>query len=63
MYVVNEREGILGQEYYVEEINVSVVDKNDTWAAVEGALNTDSQIIASSTKEVTKGEVVRLAEP
>ena len=63
VYVVNEREGILGQEYYVEEINVSVVDKNDTWAAVEGALNTDSQIIASSTKEVTKGEVVRLAEP
>lgn len=38
VYVVSEREGILGQEYYVEEINVSVIDKNDNWAAVEGAL-------------------------
>lgn len=63
VYVVNEREGILGQEYYVEEINVSVIDKNDQWAAVEGGLTSDSRIIASSTKEVAKGEVVRLAEP
>lgn len=63
MYVVNEREGILGLEYYVEEINVSVTDKNDQWAAVEGALTEDSRIIISSTKEVEKGGVVRLAEP
>lgn len=63
VYVVNEREGILGLEYYVEEINVSVIDKNDQWAAVEGALTSDSQIIASSTKEIAKGEVVRLSEP
>ena len=63
MYVVSEREGILGQEYYVEEINVSVIDKNDNWAAVEGALTEDSRIIISSTGEVTKGDVVRLSEP
>lgn len=63
VYVVSEREGILGQEYYVEEINVSVIDKNDQWAAVEGGLTSDSRIVASSTKEVAKGEVVRLAEP
>lgn len=63
VYVVSEREGILGQEYYVEEINVSVIDKNDQWAAVEGALTSDSRIIASSTKELSRGEVVRLADP
>lgn len=63
VYVVNEREGILGLEYYVEEINVSVTDKNDQWAAVEGALTEDSRIIISSTKEVEKGGVVRLTEP
>lgn len=63
VYVVNEREGILGQEYYVEEINVAVIDKNDTWAAVEGALTSDSKIVSSSTKEVEKGGVVRLAQP
>lgn len=63
VYVVSEREGILGQEYYVEEINVSVIDKNDNWAAVEGALTEDSRIIISSTGEVAKGDVVRLSEP
>lgn len=60
VYVVNEREGILGTEYYVEEINVSVVDKNDKLAAVEGALTDESRIIESSTKEIKKGDVVRL---
>ena len=38
VYVVNEREGILGTEYYVEEITVSVADKNDNLAAIEGAV-------------------------
>lgn len=63
VYVVSEREGILGMEYYVEEINVSVVDKNDKFAAVEGAVTTESRIIHSADKEIKKGDVVRLAEP
>lgn len=63
VYVVSEREGILGMEYYVEEINVSVVDKNDKFVAVEGAITAESRIIRSSDKEIKKGDVVRLAEP
>ena len=39
VYVVGEREGILGMEYYVEEINVTVVDKNDKFAAIEGSFS------------------------
>ena len=62
VYVVNEREGILGTEYYVEEINVSVVDKNDKLAAIEGAVTEESRIIESSTKEIQKGDVVRLSD-
>lgn len=62
VYIVNEREGILGREYYVEEINVSVIDKNDKLAAIEGAVTSDSLIIESATKEVKKGDVVRLAD-
>lgn len=62
VYVVNEREGILGTEYYVEEITVSVVDKNDKFAAIEGAVNDESRIIESSTKEINKGDVVRLSD-
>ncbi|MBD5506859.1 MAG: biotin/lipoyl-binding protein [Lachnospiraceae bacterium] len=63
VYVVSEREGILGMEYYVAEINVSVADKNDKLAAVEGALSEESRIIQSADKEIQKGDVVRLAEP
>lgn len=59
VYVVKEREGILGMEYYVEEINIKVVDENESWAAVEGALDSESEIVVSSTVEVRKGDIVR----
>lgn len=62
VYVVNEREGILGTEYYVEEITIGVVDKNDRLAAIEGAVSSESLILESSTKEVQKGDVVRLSD-
>lgn len=59
VYVVKERDGILGMEYYVEEVSVRVLDENENWVAVEGALDSDSQIILSATKEVKNGEIVR----
>ena len=62
VYVVNEREGILGPEYYVEEITVSVNDKNDAWASVQGALTEESRIVENSTEEIKKGDVVRLTD-
>lgn len=62
VYLVSEREGILGQEYYVEEINVKVVDQNDDWAAIEGGLSSESRVITSSTDEIRKGDIVRYKE-
>lgn len=59
VYVVKEREGILGMEYYVEQIYVKVLDENENWIAVEGALDSDSRVIVSSTAEVKNGDVVR----
>lgn len=60
VYVLKEREGILGEEYYVEEVSVKVLDQNENWAAIEeGALDQESRIITSSTKEISKGDVVR----
>lgn len=59
VYVMKEREGILGMEYYAEEVNVKVLDENDNFAAVEGALTDDSKIIVSSTKEIGNGDIVR----
>lgn len=59
VYVVKEREGILGMEYYVEELNVKILDENESWVAVEGALDSESQVITSATKEVQNGTIVR----
>ncbi|MDE6893655.1 MAG: HlyD family secretion protein [Lachnospiraceae bacterium] len=60
VYILKQREGILGEEYYVEEVNVKVLDKNESWVAIETeALDEDSRIIVSSDKEIGKGDVVR----
>ncbi|MDE7248687.1 MAG: HlyD family secretion protein [Lachnospiraceae bacterium] len=63
VYVLKEREGILGQEYYIDEAIVKVIDQNENWAAIDdGLLTKDSKIISSSTKEIAKGDVVRWEE-
>ena len=62
VYVVKERDGILGKEYYAEQVKVRILDENDSWVAVEGALDKESVIITSSTKEVGNGDVIRLEE-
>lgn len=60
VYVLGTREGILGEEYYVEEVTVKVLDQNDNWVAIEpGIIDEDSKIITSADKEISKGDVVR----
>lgn len=64
VYVMKEREEILGEEYYVDEINVRVIDKNENWAAIEeGVLDQESRIILSSTREFERGDTVRWETP
>lgn len=63
VYVLKEREGILGPEFYVEEVNVKILDQNENWAAIESAaLDSESKIVISSDKEFKKGDVVRWTE-
>lgn len=63
LFTVNEKTGILGKEYYVERLKVNVADKNDRYAAIEGAaVGADTQIVIFSSKELKQGESVRLEE-
>lgn len=62
VYVVKEREGILGMEYYVEQLSVKIADQNDSWVALEAALDKEDMILNSSTQEVKNGTIVRLSE-
>ncbi len=60
IYTLNEKEGILGSEYYAEKIKVQVKDKNDRFAALEsGTISEDTKVITYSTKELKQGESVR----
>lgn len=60
IYVLKEREGILGSEYYAEEVSVKILDQNEDWAAISSSeLDSSSQIIVSADKEFKKGDVVR----
>ncbi len=60
VYVLSEREGILGKEYYIREVPVKEIDRNDSYVALQTEeLNEDSQIILSATIEYKKGDTVR----
>lgn len=63
IYILNEKEGILGSEYYAEKIKVQVKDKNDRYAAIEaGTISADTKVITYSTKELKQGQSVRPQE-
>ncbi len=63
IYTLNEKEGILGSEYYVERLKVQSKDKNDRFAAIEsGTISADTKVVIHTTKELKQGESVRPQE-
>lgn len=61
VYVVGDREGILGSEYYIRQVSVKIIDKNDSWVSIEAeSLDQSDKIVLSSTREFKKGDTVRL---
>lgn len=63
IYTLNEKEGILGSEYYAEKIKVQVKDRNDRYAAIEsGTISKDTKVITYATEELKQGQSVRPQE-
>lgn len=60
VFVLKERNGALGQEYYVEAVQVSVIEQDDFNSAVSGAIGAQDKVISMSTKALTDGAQVRL---
>ncbi|WMJ87700.1 hypothetical protein [Anaerocolumna sp. MB42-C2] len=50
----------LGEELRAVRVAVEVLDKDDTTAAVEGALSKEEDVIISSTRAIEEGDRVRL---
>lgn len=63
VYVVGERDGILGKEYYAQLRYVEVLDQNDRYAALaEGSLGGEERVVTGYDKEIGNGVAVRYAE-
>ena len=53
---------ILGEEIKAERINLTLLEQDDTQAAVSGAIQPDTKIIVASEKDVLAGDRVRIDE-
>lgn len=54
------RAGILGDQYTAIKVPVTVLDQDEDYAAVEGAIGVDTLIISESNKYVEAGDRIRL---
>lgn len=60
---VGERSGILGPEFVARKTYVTVLDQNDSQAALEeGGLSGEEEVITDYTGEIADGDVVRYKE-
>lgn len=59
VYVLRQRQGILGLEDYVELLSVEVLDKDGTYVAIHASLGRDDLILESSNKPVNEDDRVR----
>ena len=61
VYIVRERKGLFGQEYYCVLVEVSIENYNDLYAALGGwSVTVFDDVVLSSSKFLTSGEVVRV---
>lgn len=61
VYVLQEAQTVLGEEYQAVRIDVTVMDRNDRYAALqEGVISDSTPVIVDSDRYVEAGDVVRL---
>ena len=62
VYVINEKDTILGTETAVDKVQVDILDKNNEQAAIEGSFSWEQQFVLTSSKTLRNGDRVRLVE-
>ena len=63
VYTLEEKDTVLGTEYSAMRVDVSVKDKNSSYAAIEdGVLTKESKVIVDSDRYIEAGSKVRLRE-
>ena len=62
VYVINEKDTILGTETAVDNVQVEILDKNNEQAAIDGAFSWNQKFVLTSSKTLRDGDRVRLLE-
>lgn len=63
VYVTEESSSVLGTELTARRVDVTVLDKNETNAALQqGSLGSDQKVIVSSDKMISNGSRIRIKE-
>lgn len=62
VYVINEKDTIMGTETAVDKVQVDILDKNNEQAAIEGSFSWGQQFVLTSSKTLRNGDRVRLVE-
>lgn len=63
VYILSEKETVLGTQQFAQKIDISVLEKNSTYAALrDGILGSSSQVIVDSDQYINAGDRVRLQE-
>ena len=63
VYVARQKDTVLGQEYYAQKVEVTVSDKNGSYAAIEeGGIDEQQEVIISSNKTINNGDRIRKTE-
>lgn len=62
VYVINEKDTILGTETAVDKVQVDILDKNNEQAAIEGSFSWGQKFVLTSSKTLRNGDRVRLVE-
>ncbi len=64
VYVLDKKDTVLGEQYFVRRVDVGVKDKNAGYAALEdGVLAEDTMIVSDSDRYIEAGSRVRLQTP
>ena len=63
VYILVQSSTVLGTELTAQRLDVTVLEKNETMAALQkGSIGSDQQVIVSSDKMIAQGSRVRLME-
>ncbi len=62
VFLLRQKEGLFGTEYYAEKSPVTIGERSELYAAVDGAFNMADQVVLSATRPLSSGQKVRVMD-